>query len=69
MIYSSGHLPCCGGKTFQCEAASLGVFSGVINATASLLKISASFQGPYGPATSFHASLVPPLADWLGTAL
>src|SRR5262245_36479832 len=28
-----------------------------------------SFQGPYGPATSFHASLVPPLADWLGAAL
>ena len=35
------------------------MFSGVINATGSLLKISASFQGPYGPATSFHASLVP----------
>src|SRR5262245_9501 len=69
VIYSSGYLPCCGEKTFRCEAASLGLVSGVTNATASLLKISASFQGPYGPATSFHASLVPPLADWLGAAL
>src|SRR5439155_18076399 len=69
VIYSSGYLPCCGEKTFRCEAVSLGMFSGVINATASLLKISASFQGPYGPATSFHASLVPPLTDWLSAAL
>src|SRR5215467_2328560 len=69
VIYSSGYLPCCGEKTFRCEAASLGAFLGVINGTASLLKISASFQGPYGPATSFHASLVPPLADWLSAAL
>jgi len=51
VIYSSGYLPCCGEKTFRCEAASL--FSGVINATASLL----------------HASLVPPLADWLSATL
>jgi hypothetical protein len=43
--------------------------AGVINATASLLLISASFQGPYDPATGLHASLVPPLADWLGAAL
>src|SRR5215831_11357317 len=56
-----------GENTFRCEAASLG--AGVIDATASLLLISASFQGPYDPATSLHASLVPPLADWLGAAL
>src|SRR5262249_41912705 len=56
-----------GENTFRCEAASLS--AGVINATASLLLISASFQGPYDPATGLHASLVPPLADWLGAAL
>src|SRR5215472_17400307 len=69
VIYSSGYLPCCGEKTSQCEAHHLACFSGVTNATASLLKIATSFQGPYGPATSFHASLVPPLADWLSAAL
>jgi hypothetical protein len=41
----------------------------VMHATASLLLISASFQWPYGPATSFDASLVPPLADPLTAAL
>ena len=50
VIYSSGYLPCCGEKTSRCEAHHLACFSGVTNATASLLKISASFQGPYGPA-------------------
>jgi hypothetical protein len=32
-------------------------------------RASDEFFDPTGPATSFHASLVPPLADWLGAAL
>jgi hypothetical protein len=33
------------------------------------LLISASFYKPYGPATSFNAGVVPPLADSLRTAI
>jgi hypothetical protein len=33
------------------------------------LLISASFYKPYGPATSFNAGVIPPLADSLRTAM